>query len=118
MFGAIALEFELKFACFLEIFILNKAVSKLQATQNFWWYSKRRVTFQTQDNLNEKFIGAFFSLVKKGNKGKLQVASQFWYICLGFLLKIYQKQLLRGVLLNRCCLRKHIYERLLINYKK
>ena len=49
MFGAIALEFELKFACFLEIFILNKAVSKLQATQNFWWYSKRRVTFQTQD---------------------------------------------------------------------
>ena len=49
MFGAIALEFELKFACFLEIFILNKAVSKLQVTQNFWWYSKRRVTFQTQD---------------------------------------------------------------------
>ena len=51
MFGAIAwhFKFELKFAWFLEIFILNKALSKLQSIHNFWWCSKRKVIFQAQD---------------------------------------------------------------------
>ena len=76
-------------------------------------YSKHKTNY-----LNEEFIEAFFTLIKKRNKWKLQATSQFWYFCLTFLLKIYQKQLLRGVLLNRCCLRKHVYERLLINCRK
>ena len=64
------------------------------------------------NSLNEKFIEAFFTYIKKGNTEKLQVTPQFWYFCMTFLVNIYQKQLLRGLLLNRCCLRKHIYERL------
>ena len=65
MFGAIALEFELKFACFLEIFILNKAVSKLQVTHNFWWYSKRRDIPNTRQTILRKKLLKYFYFSKK-----------------------------------------------------